>query len=340
MIERPYHKSLRLENLTAFADASFEFVPGVNVFVGENGTGKTHAMKLLYAAHRALYQPGQITATYFGRLFQVELPIELVRLGRTPPTSTIRGEFGGGQWTFQVAVSGVFLEFKPPNAGNSPRSVFVPSMDMMGHTKGFLAANNELVLDFDLTCLDIVTLLSLKRRNGAVESASIDVLSELLGGNLDLDEATGRFFLTTPGGRLAMPLVAEGIRKIATLVRLYQNGWLVPGSTLFWDEPEVNLNPKVMDEVVGALLELARSGVQIFLATHSYVILKELDLQANRADNVRYFAFQRTDSGTVVNPTDDFALLEPNPILDQYDSLYDRDLTRATGRNRHGEPVR
>ena len=340
MSERPYHKSLRLENFTAFADASLEFVPGVNVFVGENGTGKSHAMKLLYAAHRALYQPGQITATYFGRLFQVELPIELVRLGRTPSTSTIRGEFGGAQWTFQVAVSGVFLEFKPPNAGNSPRSVFVPSMDMMGHSKGFLAANNEIVLDFVQTCIDVVSLLSLVRQNNSEPVPAYDTLKRLLGGDLELDDSTGRFYLTSPVGRMAMPLVAEGIRKIATLVRLYQNGWLAPGSTLFWDEPEVNLNPKVMDEVIGALLELARSGVQIFLATHSYVILKELDLQAGRADNVRYFAFQRGDSGTVVNPTDDFALLEPNPILDQYDSLYDRDLTRATGRNRHGEPVR
>jgi hypothetical protein len=29
-----------------------------------------------------------------------------------------------------------------------------------------------------------------------------------------------------------------------------------------------------MDEVIEALIILARSGVQIFLATHSYVILK------------------------------------------------------------------
>ena len=43
-----HHRSLRLQNFTAFADATFEFVPGVNVLVGENGTGKTHALKALY----------------------------------------------------------------------------------------------------------------------------------------------------------------------------------------------------------------------------------------------------------------------------------------------------
>jgi hypothetical protein len=48
-----------------------------------------------------------------------------------------------------------------------------------------------------------------------------------------------------------MPMVAEGLRKIATLVQLQRNGWLIPGTTLFWDEPETNLNPVLMDEVVG-----------------------------------------------------------------------------------------
>ena len=209
---------------------------------------------------------------------------------------------------------------------------------MMGHTRGFLQAASEVVLDFDLTCTDIVTLLGLERNNGH-QTDKIDFLSEVLGGTLEYDEGNGRFYLKSEFGRLPFPLVAEGIRKIATLVRLAQNGWLEPGTTLFWDEPEVNLNPKLMDEVVRALLALARSGVQVFIATHSYVILKELDLQSTRKDNVFYFGFDKTPDGTVVNSTNDLALLSPNPILEQYDSLYDRELTRSIGRNRNGETV-
>ena len=144
----------------------------------------------------------------------------------------------------------------------------------------------------------------------------------------------------SPIGRLPMPIVAEGIRKVATIIRLLENGWLPPGSTLFWDEPEVNLNPLLMRQVVAALIAMARAGVQLFIATHSYVILKELDLQAAKNDRIRYFAFRPDRAGTTADATDDFALLSPNPILDEYDSLYDRDLTRATGRSRHREPVR
>ena len=41
---------LRAERFTAFASLRVELSPGVNVFIGENGTGKTHLLKLGYVA--------------------------------------------------------------------------------------------------------------------------------------------------------------------------------------------------------------------------------------------------------------------------------------------------
>ncbi|MFK5970171.1 MAG: AAA family ATPase [Candidatus Marithrix sp.] len=41
-------KDLYLENFTAFDQAKFEFCDGINVLIGANGTGKTHAMKIMY----------------------------------------------------------------------------------------------------------------------------------------------------------------------------------------------------------------------------------------------------------------------------------------------------
>lgn len=340
MTDLPYHKSLRLENFTAFADAFFEFVPGINVFVGENGTGKTHAMKALYAAQlRASRSKREIPAT-LQELFQIQDPGELIRLEAARKRVRASGDFGGQGWYYYVVSGEVQIINETPMAGKIERPVFIPAIDMMGHTKSFLAAASEVVLDFDLTCTDIVGLMGLQRRNGVQHTDVSEPLAALLGGTIEYDEFDSRFYLAAPIGRMPMPMVAEGLRKIATLVRLLQKGWLGAGATLFWDEPGVNMNPKLMDELIGALLALARSGVQVFLATHSYVILKELDLQAKQTGSVRYFRLQKNDDGTTVNFTDDLALLQPNPILEQYDSLYDRELTRSTGRNRHGEPVR
>jgi recombinational DNA repair ATPase RecF len=43
---------LELTNFTVFEKASFEFCPGINVLIGENGTGKSHVLKAMYAAQK------------------------------------------------------------------------------------------------------------------------------------------------------------------------------------------------------------------------------------------------------------------------------------------------
>ena len=46
-------KRLEAENFTVFKDLKVDFSNGINIFIGENGTGKTHLMKILYAATQA-----------------------------------------------------------------------------------------------------------------------------------------------------------------------------------------------------------------------------------------------------------------------------------------------
>ena len=43
-------KRIEAANFTVFEDISIDFCKGLNVFIGENGMGKTHILKLLYAA--------------------------------------------------------------------------------------------------------------------------------------------------------------------------------------------------------------------------------------------------------------------------------------------------
>ena len=47
---------IELNNITVFHELYVEFNNGINVFLGENGVGKTHIMKLLYAACQAKNQ--------------------------------------------------------------------------------------------------------------------------------------------------------------------------------------------------------------------------------------------------------------------------------------------
>jgi AAA15 family ATPase/GTPase len=81
---------------------------------------------------------------------------------------------------------------------------------------------------------------------------------------------------------MEMHLVAEGLRKLATVARLIATGSLLDKGYLFWDEPEANLNPKVVKTVAKTILQIAQSGIQVFIATHSLFLLRELHILERR----------------------------------------------------------
>jgi len=96
--------------------------------------------------------------------------------------------------------------------------------------------------------------------------------------------------------------VAEGFRKIAMLVHLVTNGSLAQQGMLFWDEPEANLNPRLVRRVVDFLRDFARGGAQVFLASHDYLLTQRLSLAAeiDPALPIRFFGLSRdSKSGPV-----------------------------------------
>lgn len=134
-------------------------------------------------------------------------------------------------------------------------------------------------------------------------------------------------------GNLEFSLLAEGIRKLGLLWLLIQNGTLLGGSVLFWDEPETNLNPKLFGVLMEILIELQRSGVQIFLATHDYVILKELDLRKKKQDQIAFHSLYRDDeSGEILCHTaQNYLGIHKNAIAEAFTDLYDREVKRSLG---------
>ena len=131
-------------------------------------------------------------------------------------------------------------------------------------------------------------------------------------------------------------MTAEGFRKVGTIQRLLVNGYLIGSidAPLFWDEPEANMNPKLMQLLVETLLELSRNGKQIILATHDYFLLKWFDLlmEDEKEDHVRFHSLYREESGDIaISSTDDYLTIEPNPIDETFEALINSDLDRTMG---------
>ncbi|MEM6454046.1 MAG: AAA family ATPase [Acidobacteriota bacterium] len=165
----------------------------------------------------------------------------------------------------------------------------------------------------------------------AARKALLSVLQESMDGKVvQKDEM---FFLKNRRGELEFTLLAEGLRKLGLLWLLIQNGTLTRGAVLFWDEPEANLNPRLFSTIVGILVALQRQGVQIFVSTHDYAILKEFELAAAPEDAIAYHALYRESDadGVQIETTDKPFRLDHSPIMDAMTSLYDREIEKSLG---------
>jgi predicted ATPase len=202
---------------------------------------------------------------------------------------------------------------------------------MLAHAPGFLATASKREIAFEEVYVDIIKKAFLPVLKGPIAANRQKLLATLQRAIEGKVIAKGEhFFLKNSQGELEFTLLAEGMRKLALIWLLIQNGTLLSGSVLFWDEPEANLNPSLMGEVVEIVLDLQRLGVQIFLTTHNYVVLKEFDLRKKKGDAIRYISLYRDEQKAVVASTsDNYIGIDPNAIAGTFSDLYDRELKRS-----------
>ena len=212
-------------------------------------------------------------------------------------------------------------------------SVYIPVKEMLANAPGFLSLYSAREVHFEEVYEDILLRVYLPALREPIDEAHgrmLGSLENVIGGKVSVSGE--EFFLSNEQGDLEFTLLAEGWRKLGLLWLLIQNGTLQNGSVLFWDEPEANLNPKMFKVVMQVLLELQRAGVQVFFATHDYVMLKELDLQMTEEDQVAFHSLYRDETGEIAcHTTARYLDIHPNAIGEAFDDLYDRQIERSLG---------
>lgn len=292
---------LTLKKFTAFENLELEFSTGINVIIGRNATGKTHVLKVLYTATKARLDEG---FTFGEKLVRVFAPLEgrpgrLVK--RTVGRSKAMIEVSAGKSTLRAEPTTLTVKGSAVKTSHSGgwfdhhlTSAYIPVKEMLAHAPGFRSLYATRAIAFDEVYADLVDLAYLPLLKGPKDAARKKLLSQIEGsidGHVVVEGET--FYLKDKHGNLEFNLLAEGLRKLALLWILIQNGTLNDGHILFWDEPESNLNPSLQGKIVEILLELQRSGVQVFIATHNYVLLKEFDLRTKKGDDVMFHSLER-----------------------------------------------
>jgi energy-coupling factor transporter ATP-binding protein EcfA2 len=339
---------IKLERFTAFEKLSLTFSKGINVIIGENACGKTHLLKLIYAA----CDVSTTSKSFAEKVNRVFLPSgeqigRLVKRRSTSSTGSIEisrtVKLDGQSKSIalrlsmsnhtkepsKATVSGAFKQWQE----HPLTSVYIPVKDMMANAPGFRSLYSLRHIHFEEVYADIIDrafLGTLKGQADKDRKRLLDILQQSMEGKVVTRNE--EFFLKSPQGELEFTLLAEGIRKLGLLWVLIQNGTLLDGSVLLWDEPEANLNPKLMRTVVEILIELQRLGVQVFITTHNYNLLKEFDLQLSSQDRVLFHSLFRDAKRDVqVASFSRYEQLQPNAIDDTLASLADRDIRQQMG---------
>jgi hypothetical protein len=265
----------------------------------------------------------------------------LVRRGDEIDTAKIALELNGQVRMLTLRRSGD-LEFNPAGSPPGKPAVFIPARETLSMFDGFIAAYESQKLSFDETYYDLCVALSGKplRNEVALPIAPIlESLTKILGGQVLLEG--GRFCVQDKSGQVEAHMLAEGHRKIAEVAYLIGNGSLARDGFLFWDEPEASLNPKLVTKMVQTLQALVKGGIQVFLATHDYLLSHELSLAmeygTEHATAMRFFALGRVDGGSVaVKSGNTLAEIPSNPILDEFAAHYDRERELFNRRQQQG----
>jgi AAA domain, putative AbiEii toxin, Type IV TA system len=336
-------KSIVLDGFTVFRKAEVQFSPGLNIVIGENGYGKSHLLKLGYCvswfsdslasqAERGNEAPHGLRGLVLGeKLLRVFRPESVGRLAsrvQGRKRASVRVGFTTGptaDLAFSFATNSrqdVTIDRLPSRPAPAP-SVFLPTKEVISMYPGFTALYRDYHLEIDETYYDLCLALERPLTRGPKEAKTkplLEPIEALLHGSVA--NFNGRFILRIPGqGNMEMPLVAEGFRKLATIAYLIANGTLRDKAVLFWDEPETNLNARYLRDVVRMLVEIAKLGVQIVLATHSLFFLREAEILLSDPANAKlprhYVALGGKPGNVTVSQGPTVESIEPVLALDE-----------------------
>lgn len=320
-------KSMKVLNIMAFhqKELDLQFGDGINILIGENGMGKTTLLKMIYAALQYSIE-NQTSSKELIHFFSNNLRDFSQMKYPGKEKDTCYYEISDGQHFFKdylTKKNGIVSEGWK---GLNIQSVFIPTTEMLSHSKGFLAMNQKYNMPFDETQIDIIVNASLPETKKVSQSCEIILkeISDVINGKVVQEDDT--FYIVKNDGRkIDFSLEAEGMRKLGLLWKLIRNGLLEKDSVLLWDEPEANLNPELYPLVANILLALQKNGVQIFLATHSYNFAKYLEIRRTEKEQVLIHNLYRNDSGKEIMSVSAYKMedLEPNHIMMADNQLLD-----------------
>lgn len=342
---------LILNNFMLFENAELNWSKNINIICGENSTGKTTLLKVLYSVVKPLSKGRkeiinkEMEEQIFVNKLQGVFRPDGMKIGRL-----VSRKQGSNRTDFEVVLNKkqrisigfgnrqenhADIKIEPSNFSERYDVIYIPTKEMISTTEHFASLYEEYHLDFEEMYYDLAKLLDRPLSKGPNTNEQNEVLrsfEQIMKGQIVQKDK--KFYLKIKGeGEFEMGLLSDGYRKLSMIVYLILSGSMSKNTILFWDEPETNMNPKMIRPIVQAMVALAKMGVQIFVTTHDYFVQQEFnmltmypELNPERLD-IQFVSLYRDEktNDVKVEMKKTASDLEHNAIMQEFDAMYDRE---------------
>ena len=317
----------------------------INLIIGENATGKTFLLKALYSAIRSMedYKRGddvrsmnEILAEKLRWTFQVDKLGDIVnrstseslrfKLKTDHPQNCLEYQFSQSTTTKVVNVTA-------PEAQKEGNSIFIPAKEVLSLFSVILKSREvDKSFGFDDTYYDLVKALRIapsKGKNFTAFSKARKELSAVINGKVDYDDNSGKWYYKNDANqKFSIGATSEGVKKISIMDRLLGNGYVNKESVLFIDELESALHPDAICDFLDMISYISHEmGIQVFISTHSYFVIKKLYLIAlKNHDEVACISLAKGKEPHICNLSDG---MPENSIIQASIDLYKQEVTEV-----------
>ncbi|BDA68795.1 hypothetical protein CAL7716_029610 [Calothrix sp. PCC 7716] len=288
-------KYLLAKNFGIFKRLECQEHQKINIIIGENDTGKSYILKLLYTIAKSVEEYTKLSdeksweQILSDKMLFIFQPSKL-NLGRivrrSGNTLHVKALLQGDKYSFSF---GKGAKYSITECGEAAKkldlnALYIPSKEFLTALDNIETFYKQLrAFGFDQTYQDLIEVLAVRASIKKLDKPLEDVLNSLQNlfqGELSVEEK--RFIFKCCGEKYELSQVAEGIKRISLLTTLIRNGAIKKGTILFIDEPETSLHPRTIIALCEILFALSQAGVQIYMATHSYFVLKKFELIARK----------------------------------------------------------
>lgn len=331
-------QTVEVKNFGPIAKLNIDNLGKINLLIGPNRSGKTILLKSLYCAQKTIEMTGRgknplsgkdILANKLYWTFQIDKIGQLVRKPETGTLSFEMKEADGSifAYSFGSDTERKIVRFESNSRTRTTNSIFIPAKEVLTLLE-MIKIGREIRMEFgfDETYYDLATALT-PATQGKISKTLIGVRERLeaaLGGRIKYSKEKKAWQYIQGKNTFDINITSEGTKKLAILDTLISNHFLTKGSIVFIDEPESGLHPDLLVELLSIIGELAKYGMQFFIASHSYFVIKKLYMLAHTLNmSIPVISF---DFSGNVSVSDLKEGMPENPIIAQSIKLYEEEL--------------